>query len=275
MKRILIAMAVMASLLFLGCQKETGGGKSLWEQSALYNIMKSKKLRVCTDPGYEPFEMRNKNNDIIGFDIDLAREMAKSMNSDVKLEIVPVAFDGIIPALLTDKCDMVMAGMTVSPERNLQVNFPESYLLIGQTILINKKLEGIVKSYKDLNDPKYVIAGRLGVTGTAVAEEMMPKAQKRIFEAENEAVLEVVNGKADAFVYDFPLCASFAADYPDKLVFLSDPFTYEPLGIAIRKGDPDFINWIDNFINQIKGDGRYDAMYDYWFNSNEWKKAVR
>jgi polar amino acid transport system substrate-binding protein len=263
------------SLFILGCQKETNDSKSLTEKSTLNSVIKSKKLRVCTDPGYEPFEMRNKNNDIIGFDIDLAREMAKAMNSNVELEIVPAAFDGIIPALLTEKCDMILAGMTISPERNIQVNFPQSYLLIGQTILLSKNLEGVVNSYKDLDDPKYVISGRLGVTGTAVAEEMMPKAQKRVFEAENEAILEVVNGQADAFVYDFPLCASYAADYPDKLVFLSEPFTYEPLGIAIRKGDPDFINWIDNFLNQIKGDGRYDELYNYWFNSNEWKQAVR
>ena len=274
MKYVLISLVLALSLFVLGCQTKGGGG-SLSGKSTLDNVIKTKKLRVCTDPGYEPFEMRNKNNDIIGFDMDLAAEMAKSMSNNVVMEIVPVAFDGIIPALLTNKCDMILAGMTVSQERNLQVNFPQPYILIGQTILINKKHEGVVTSYKDLNDAKYLIAGRLGVTGTAVAEEMMPKARKRIFEAENEAILEVVNDKADAFVYDFPLCASFAADYPDKLTFLSEPFTYEPLGIAIRKGDVDLINWIDNFLNQIKGDGRYDELYDYWFNSNEWKEAVR
>lgn len=273
MKRLSLMLAVMMVLFLAGCKNGSGDAKSLWEQSALYGITKTQKLRVCTDPGYEPFEMRNKNNDIIGFDIDVANAMAKDMG--VSLEIVPVAFDGIIPALLTGKCDMIMAGMTISGERNMQVNFPEPYLLIGQTVLINKKIANEVKSFQDLNDPKYVIALRLGVTGMFVTQEKLPKAQTRIFEAENEAVLEVVNGKADAFVYDFPLCASYAADYPDQLVFLSEPFTYEPLGIAIRKGDPDFLNWIDNFIRQIKGDGRFDAMYDKWFNQNEWKQAVR
>lgn len=274
MKRVIIAALVVFALMMAGCQNQsTQANKSLWEQSALYNIVKTNKFRVCTDPGYEPFEMRDKNNNIIGFDIDVAKEMAKAMN--VQLEIVAVAFDGIIPALLTDKCDVIMAGMTISPERNIQVNFPQPYLLIGQTILLNKKLEGKVKSWQDLNDPKYTIAGRLGVTGTFVVQEKMPKAKLNIFEAENEAVMEVVNGKADAFVYDFPLCASYKADYPDKLVFLSEPFTYEPLGMAIRKGDPDFINWIDNFLAQIKGDGRFETMYNYWFNSNDWKAATR
>jgi polar amino acid transport system substrate-binding protein len=115
----------------------------------------------------------------------------------------------------------------------------------------------------------------LGVTGTFVVQEKMPRARLVVFEAENEAIMQVINGRADAFVYDFPLCASYYADYPEQLVFLSQPFTYEPLGMAIRKGDPDFLNWIDNFLAQIKGDGRFDAMYDYWFNSNDWKAAVR
>ena len=269
MKKLLLVFSVLA-ILATGCEKSS---EVVVKKGALDTIVAAKKFRVCTDPGYEPFEMRNRNNDIIGFDIDLAREMADEMGVD--LEIVPVAFDGIIPALITGKCEMVLAGMTVTAERNLQVNFPQPYLLIGQTILLNKKHEGIVKSYEDLNDEKYLIAGRLGVTGSFVAQEKMPRAELKLFEAENEAILEVVNGRADAFVYDFPLCASYAADYPQDLVFLSEPFTFEPLGMAIRKGDVDFINWIDNFLAQIKGDGRFDEMYDHWFNSNEWKKAVR
>ena len=269
MKKLLLVLGILA-FVATGCEKSS---EVVVKKSAIDTIVTAKKLRVCTDPGYEPFEMRNKNNDIIGFDIDLAREIADEMGVD--LEIVPVAFDGIIPALITGKCEIVLAGMTVSAERNLQVNFPQPYLLIGQTVLLNKKLEGIVTSYEDLNDEKYLIAGRLGVTGSFVAQEKMPRAELKLFEAENEAVLEVVNGRADAFVYDFPLCASYAADYPEDLVFLSEPFTFEPLGMAIRKGDVDFINWIDNFLAQIKGDGRFDEMYDYWFNSNEWKKAVR
>lgn len=270
MKKLLLLIA--ASLFVFGCDTSNGTAEKK-QVSALDTIIKNKTLRLCTDPGYEPFELRDKNNNIIGFDIDLAAEMAEAMG--VNLEIVPVAYDGIIPALVTDKCDLIMAGMTLNQERNLQVNFPQPYMLIGQTILLNKSLEGVVTSWEDLNDEKYTIAGRLGVTGSFVAQERMPKATLKLFEAENEAVLEVVNGSADAFVYDYPLCASYKADYPDSLVFLSEPFTYEPLGIAIKRGDVDFLNWIDNFLRQVKGDGRYDELYNYWFNSNEWKKALR
>ena len=110
-----------------------------------------------------PFEMTDKKGRFIGFDIDVAKMMAKDMG--VKFVPVNTAWDGIIPALITDKFDIIMSGMTITQERNLKINFANPYIIVGQTILINKKLKGIVKSYKDLNNPKYTITSKLGTTG--------------------------------------------------------------------------------------------------------------
>src|SRR5210317_2462845 len=115
----------------------------------LDDILERGTLRVGMEPGYMPFELTNKKGEIIGFDVDMAKRMAKAM--DVKLELVSTAWDGIIPSLLTDKFDIIMSGMTVTQSRNLRVNFADPYIIVGQTILINKKLEGKIKSYKDLN----------------------------------------------------------------------------------------------------------------------------
>ena len=133
------------------------------EMTALESIIKAGKLRVGMEPGYMPFEMQNKQSKIVGFDVDMARLMAKAMG--VELELVPTAWDGIIGSLLTDKFDIIMSGMTVTQSRNLRVNFVDPYIIVGQTILINKKLEGKIKSYKDLNDPKYTVTSKLGTTG--------------------------------------------------------------------------------------------------------------
>ncbi len=78
----------------------------------------------------------------------------------VKLEIVNTDYDGIIPSLLTNKFDIILSGMTVTQKRNLQINFVDPYIIVGQSIILSKKLEGTVKSYKDLNDSKYTVAGR-------------------------------------------------------------------------------------------------------------------
>ena len=125
-------------------------------------------------------------------------------------------------------------------------------------------------------NPKYIITSKLGTTGEQAIKRLLPKATYKSFETEPEAALEVVNGKADAFVYDLPYCESFYAQQgAGKLIFLNQPFTYEPLAWAINKGDPDFLNWLNNFLRQIKNDGRYDKIYNKWIQSTDWLKEVQ
>jgi polar amino acid transport system substrate-binding protein len=194
----------------------------------------------------------------------------------VKLELVSTAWDGIIPALLTKKFDIVMSGMTLTQERNLRINFSEPYVVVGQTILLRKDLAGKVKSYKDLNDPKYKVVSKLGTTGEFASKRMMPRAKYISYETEQEGVMEVVNGKADAFVYDSPYCAvAYLQKGQGKLVFLDKPFTYEPIAFGVRKDDYDFVNWLNGFLNQTKNDGTYDKLYQKWFKSSDWLKGVQ
>ncbi|KEI72726.1 transporter substrate-binding domain-containing protein [Endozoicomonas elysicola] len=245
----------------------------LWEKSTLNQIMERKVLRVGLDAGYMPFEMTNKQGKIVGFDVDIARQMAKAMG--VKLEIVNTAWDGIIPALVTDKFDIIMSGMTLTAERNLQINFADPYIVIGQSIMVRNGLEDEVQSYKDLNDSKYTVVSKLGTTGDIAAKRYLSKAKLRLFETESEGAIEVVNGKADAFIYDLPFNAVYSSQNPGKLVHLDTPFTYEPLAWGVRKGDPDFLNWLNNFMRQIQGDGTYDKIYAKWFESSEWHKTLK
>jgi polar amino acid transport system substrate-binding protein len=246
----------------------------LVKQSTLEEIVQRGELRVGFEAGYLPFEMADKSGNFVGFDIDMAKAMADAMG--VKFVPVNTAWDGIIPALVTKKFDIIMSGMTVTQQRNLKINFADPYIIVGQTILLNKKHEGTVKSYKDLNDPKFVITSKLGTTGEQAIKRLIPKATYKSFEVEAEAALEVLNGKADATVYDLPFCATFMAQQgAGKLIFLDEPFTYEPLAWAIRKGDPDFMNWLNNFLRQMKNDGRYDDIYAKWITSTDWIQEVQ
>jgi polar amino acid transport system substrate-binding protein len=88
--------------------------------------------------------------------------------------------------------------------------------------------------------------------------------------------MRVVAGTADAFVYDFPFNAVFTAMHPSSpIIFLDEPFTKEPIAWAIRKNDPDFLTWLNNFLNDIKQDGRFETMYEKWFENTEWFKYAR
>ncbi|MBW1981192.1 MAG: transporter substrate-binding domain-containing protein [Deltaproteobacteria bacterium] len=275
MKKILVAFVASITLgLFFMQLPVMAADIELAKKSTLETILKRGELRVGFESGYMPFEMTNKKGQFIGFDIDMAKEMAKAMG--VKFVPVNTAWDGIIPALTTNKFDIIMSGMTITQERNLKINFAEPYIIVGQAILLAKKHEGKVTSYKDLNNSKYIITSKLGTTGEQAVKRLMPRANYKSFETEPEAALEVVNGKADAFVYDLPYCAVFNAQQgKGKLVFLDKPFTYEPLAWAVNKGDPDFLNWLNNFLRQVKNDGRYDRIYNKWIKGSEWLKEVQ
>lgn len=237
------------------------------------DVVKRGTLRVGVDPTYMPFEITNKQGKIVGFEADLVKAMAKALG--VKLEMISIAQDSVIPGLLTNKFDMVASGLSLTPERNLKVNFPEPFIMTGQTVLIRKELEGKIKSYKDLNNSQYKVTSRLGTTGEFVSKKRIPKALYFGYNTEAEAVLEVVNGRADAFVYDAAYNVVALQKLGNgQLVFLDKPFTYEPLAFAIRKGDYDSINWINNFLNQIKNDGTYDRLYNKWFKKTNWLEEI-
>jgi len=231
-------------------------------------------LRVGMEPGYMPFEMTDQKGAIIGFDVDMAKRIAKAMG--VKLELVSTAWDGIIPALLTKKYDMIMSGMTITPQRNLKIAFANPYIVVGQSILVQNKFAGSVKSYKDLNNKKFKIGSKLGTTGEQATKRMISKANYISFETEQEGVMDLVNGKIDAFVYDLPYMAIANAQKSEgKLFFLDEPFTYEPLGWAVRQGNGDFLNWLNNYLTQMKNDGTYDKIYKKWFLSDAWVKKLQ
>jgi len=273
-KTLLQLYVLIVVIFFMFCSSVVCSDIELAKKSTLEAILKKGELWVGFDSGYMPFEMTNQKGRYVGFDIDIAKEMAKAIG--VKFVPVNTAWDDIIPSLTTGKFDIIISGMTVTQERNLKIDFADPYIIVGQTILINKKHDGKIKSYKDLNCPKYIVTSQSSTTGEQAVKNLIPKCTYKSFKTENEAVLEVINGNADAFVYDLPFCVVvMVMKGKDKLTFLDKPFTFEPLAWAIRKGDPDFLNWLNNFLRQIKNDGRYERIYNKWIINTDWIKNVQ
>jgi len=265
----------------------------LSKDSTLEGILKRGKLRVGFEAGYMPFEMIDNRGGLrqrtlrhggvrhgsqhlnyIGFDIDIAGEMAKALG--VKFVPVETFWPSIIPALNLGRFDIIMSGMSITENRKRKVDFTDSYMTIGQTVLLNQKHKSLINSYKDLNDSKYIVTSKPATTGEAAVKKFLPNSTYKPFDTEFECAMEVLNGKADAFVYDFPYNSVFMAMHgTDKLVFLDKPFTREELAWAIRKNDPDFLKWLNNFLEELKSDNRYDTIYKKWFKNTNWYKFVR
>ncbi|MBF0200546.1 MAG: transporter substrate-binding domain-containing protein [Desulfamplus sp.] len=264
------------------------------ENSTLEGILRRGQLRIGIESGFMPFEMIDKrsgirqkqishggvrrgsgrNVNLIGFDIDMGIEMAKELG--VKVVFVDTLWPSIIPALKLGRYDIIFGGMSITEERKKDVDFADPYMIIGQTILLNIKHKDGVKSYKDLNKSTFKVASKPGTTGEDAVLKYLPESSYIAFDTEEEGARAVLGGKADAFVYDFPYNAVFMAMYgKDKLVFLDEPFTKEPLAWAIRKNDPNFMEFLNTFLKQIKSDGRFDSIYKKWFEDTSWHPFVR
>ncbi len=238
--------------------------------STVEQIYKRGKIRVGMDI-FVPYAMKDKKGELVGLEIDVAKQLAKDMG--VEVEFVPTKWSGIIPALIADKFDVIIGGMTVTPKRNLKINFTEPYYYTSQGLLANKKMtDGF--SIADFNSPDVTIAARLGSTAALAAKENFPQAQLRLFDDEPAAVQEVKNGRVHAMVGGQPLPSHMAADSPATLVAYDDQLLKEPISFGIRKGDVDTLNYFNNWIETARSKGTIDKLYDYWFKSTEWKSLT-
>jgi polar amino acid transport system substrate-binding protein len=245
-----------------------GAGEAMLEQ-----VMKRGVLRVGIST-FVPWAMQDKSGNFIGFEIDVANRLARDMG--IKPEFIPTKWSGIIPALLTGKFDIIIGGMGIRPERNLKVNFSIPYDYTGMSIVAHKKLAAGFKKLDDFNNPSLSIASRTGTTAAAAVTRFMPKAKLRLFDDESQAFQELLLGRIHAVVASAPLPAYQALANPDRLFLpLKEDFTREPIGFALRKGDLDSMNFLDNWIRVTEAEGWLKERKQYWFGTKEWEKLIK
>lgn len=226
----------------------------------LDSILSKGVIKIGNDATYAPFEYRNFKNEVVGFDIDLIKALAKEMG-DLEVEIIDTAWDGIIPGLLSKKYDMICSAMTITEERAKKVTFSDPYFETGQVIAVFKDRDDI-KSVEDLKGK--VIAVQLGTTGDFAASKIEGVKVKR-FDTIDKAYFEVMLGRADAVVNDLAQTAYGIKRFPLKIV--GKPFTVEYYGIAMRKEDKDLHKAVNEALKRLKEKGIYDEIYKKWFGS--------
>ncbi|MBN2418712.1 MAG: transporter substrate-binding domain-containing protein [Deltaproteobacteria bacterium] len=221
-----------------------------------------------------PWAMKDKNGELVGFEIDVAKRLADDLG--VKAEFVPTQWSGIIPALITGKFDMIIGGMGITPQRNLKVNFSIPYDHTGMSLVANKELAAGFDSLDDFNSPYITLVVRMGSTSAAAVKRHMPKAKLLQFDDESQALQELLNGRAHGFVSSAPLPAFQALKYPDRLFLpLKENFTKEPIAFAIRKGDFDSYNYLNNWITTVTAEGFLRERKHYWFETDKWQNNIK
>lgn len=217
-----------------------------------------KPLVVGMELQYPPFEMSEKDGTPSGVSVDLAKALGKYLGREVKIE--NIAWDGLIPSLKTGKVDLIISSMTITDERQKTIDFSIPYAQSNLAILTNKKSG--VNSIEDLNQKGKVIAVKKGTTGHIYANTYLKNAELLVFDKENAAVLEVIQDKADGFLYDQLTIYKNWANHKNTTVALLKPFQKKPeyWGVAIKKGNDELKEKVNAFIKQAKSDGTFDAL---------------
>lgn len=222
---------------------------------------------------FVPWAMRNKQGDLIGFEIDVAKRLAK--DSGWNVEFVPTAWDGIIPALLAQKFDVIIGGMSITPERSKSVLFTTPYSHSGVQVAASKKLAEGFSEFSDFNSRRVKIAARRGAYTVQVARETFPKAKILQFDDDAQAFQEVINGNAHAVIASSPKPEHETVKNSDKLFI---PFT-ERLSkgneaFAVRLGDDDKKAFFNQWIQARTDDGWLEERYEYWFSTLDWQDQI-
>jgi len=221
---------------------------------------------------FTPWSMRDKKGELIGFELDVGRKLAADMG--VEVEFVPTAWDGIIPALVSGKFDVIISGMSVTPARNLTVNFSDPYAYSGLTILANTAMTAGM-SIEDYNKPEITFAARRGATPATVIAQLFPEANLLLFDEDGAATQEVLNGNAHATMAADPTPSAEARKNPETLsVPFSETFLATGESFAYRKGDPDASNFFNNWISINWKNGYLKERSDYWFKGTVWANQV-
>ncbi|MEW6673289.1 MAG: transporter substrate-binding domain-containing protein [Thermodesulfobacteriota bacterium] len=247
--------------------------QQLASESTIAEVLKRGTLQVGMST-FKPWAMHDKTGMLIGFEIDVATRLAE--DTGVKVKFVPTKWDGIIPALLTGKFDVIIGGMSITPKRNQQVNFSIPYDYSGVAIVADKKLAAGFSRLEDFNRPEVTIAARMGSTPVIAAKKFMPKATLRLFDDESKVFQELLTGRVHAVVSSAPAPAQLAIQNSGKLFLpVEGTFTKEPIGFAIRKGDVDTLNYFNNWIRFVEAEGWLKERKHYWFETMEWETLLK
>ncbi len=220
---------------------------------------------------FQPWAMKDKNGNLIGFEIDVATKLAQDMN--VKPEFIPTAWSGIIPALLTKKFDVIIGGMGVTEKRKKKVAFTEPYDFSGMAIVANKTVAAGMNTLEAFNSDTVEIAVKLGTTAVSAARQFFPRAKLRLFDTEPAAYQELRNGKVHAVVGSAPKPAFEAVKYSDTLFSpIEGTFTKEPIGFALRKKDTAAVAFFNKWIAANRE--WLQQRHHYWFETLDWKGLV-
>jgi ABC-type amino acid transport substrate-binding protein len=220
-----------------------------------------------------PLNFRDKDGEMTGLEVDLARALAGLMR--VELEIVRKPFAELLGALGSGEVDLVISGMTTTPERSLQASFVGPYFLSGKSILTRSSTLAQIDEAGDLDQAELKLAALEGSTSADFVRSAIPKASLVTTPDYDEAVKLLLADEVAAVVADREIVALTAFLHPKEgLATLREPLTIEPIGIAVRAGDERLARFLDNAVAALEGSGLLGGIRARWLERSDWVQQL-
>ena len=237
---------------------------------ALQEILNDGTLRVGVAL-YAPWAMRGPSGELTGFEIDVARKLAEDMGVEAEFNVY--SRERIILGLESGEIDIIAAGLSITPERALHVNFSQPYARSGTTLATNLATTATVVNLEDLNDSAYTIAAVTGTVAEALIDRIFPGAQPQFFENLESASAALIDGTVDAYLENEPVPTFLALENPTKVdVPLPDPLLQTRDAFAVNKGDADFVIFLNAWIIARESDTWLQTIHNYWFETLRWRR---
>ncbi len=247
----------------------------VWARPAIDTVATIRKrgtLRVGVVSN-EPFVMRDAKGELAGFSIDLGRQLATDLG--VNVEFVPTSWSEVIGDLVENHFDVIATGLWVTPARALMVNFSNPTSLGTIHLVASKSLASSMKSRKDFDRPDVRIVVFAGTSQEGLAGRLFPKATLVKIEGDADPLTQVAEGKAHAVIVTTPTPQLIVGHAPDRLVLpFSEPLQSSSAALAVRKGDADFLNFVNSWLAFRTEDGWLTERQNYWFRSSDWLKGM-
>jgi polar amino acid transport system substrate-binding protein len=241
-------------------------------RGVLKKVLDAHTLRVGVSL-FTPWVIQDAQGNLSGFEVDVAEQLGRDLG--VKIQFRVYDWEDILPALLKDEIDIIVAGMTITPQRALQVSFSQPYEDSGVGLATNITLTKDFQSLNDLDRGKIHIAAISETVAEDFVRRVFPKATLVSFLTSKGASKALLAGKVHAYVEHNPIPTFLALDHPKDIDQpLSKALITTRAGFAIMKGNPDFINFLNAWITAHKADEWLASIHQFWFESVTWRIKV-
>ena len=224
-------------------------------------------LRIGVTANRAPLVYKEKGK-VIGLESEMGNELAQALGKEA--QFVELGWEELIPALLDNKIDIIMSGMTITDMRRMRVDFSEPYLIIGQMALVRATDAGKYRSVRAIVTSEARVGVEKGTTGDIMVQREFTKAKRVGFTSLTQGAESLMRKKIDMFIHDAPVIFSLAAENEAKgLTVVNDFFTQEFLGWAMRKGDGELRASVNAILQEWKNSRKLDQVIFHWIPAYE------